>query len=206
MFCSYMSQIEKPGWHSRGYLPHYDANTLVQHVVFRTIGSLPNHVLENLGTSTPNARLTNVDLLLDQSTNDAVFSIPEYANIMQDALRYFDGDRYDLQAWCVMPNHVHVVLVTSPDVLLGKIVKSWKHSAAWSINKARGKSGSVFALDYFDRYVRNLRQAGTAIHYVEVNPVKAGLCPTAADWLWGSAYYRARGWQPRHDRLPMYLT
>lgn len=174
--------------------------------MFRTFGSLRADVLANDKSTTANARLAQIDLALDQSIDDAVFAVHEYADIVQDAMRYFDGSRYDLQAWCVMPNHVHVVLVTHPEHLLGNIVKSWKHSAAWSINRARGTSGAVFALDYFDRYMRNLRQAEAAIHYVEVNPVKAGLCADEADWPWSFACYRARGWQPCHDRLPVFLS
>lgn len=206
MFCSFIIKIAKPGWHIRVYLPHYDANTLVPHVVFRTFGSLPKQVLADLHSAEAATKLANIDFALDQSKDDAVFSVPAYANIMQNALRYFDGDRYDLQAWCVMPNHVHVVLVTHPEHLLGNIVKSWKHSAAWSINKARGTSGGVFALDYFDRYMRNLRQAEATIHYVEANPVRAGLCADCADWPWSSAFHRGRGWQPSHDRLPLFLS
>jgi putative transposase len=201
-----MSKIEKPGWHTRGYLPHYDQNTLLQHVVFRTFGSLPKHASKSLESQDHLKNCAAIDLALDQSRDGAIFSNTANAIIMQDALRYFDGDRYDLQAWCVMPNHVHVVIVTDHNVLLGSIIKSWKHSVAWSINKANGTNGSVFALDYFDRYIRNLRQAETAIHYVEVNPVKAGLCFNAADWPWSSAYHRANGWQPRRDRLPLFLS
>jgi putative transposase len=187
-------------------LPHYDANTVVQHVVFRTFGSLPNHILAKLGPQNEKPTSAQIDLVLDQSSHDAVFSEPTFAEIMQSALRYFDGDRYDLQAWCVMPNHVHVVFVPSQDALLGNIVKSWKHSVAWRINKLRSTRGSVFAPDYFDRYIRNLRQSETAIHYVEANPVKAGLCGRASDWPWGSAFHRANGWHPKHDRLPMFLS
>jgi putative transposase len=201
-----MSQIEKPGWHTRGYLPHFDANTLVQHVVFRTLGALPARVLENLARPKQPTDCAAIDAALDHSRDGAIFSDPTNADVMQAALRYFDGDRYDLQAWCVMPNHVHVVLVTDPNILLGSIVKSWKRSVAWSLNKALGTKGSVFALDYFDRYIRNLRQADTAIHYVEINPVKAGLCSRASDWPWSSAFQRAQGWRPRQDRLPLFLS
>jgi putative transposase len=201
-----MEQAEKPGWHTRGYLPHFDANTLLQHVVFRTFGSLPPHLVSSLALLDPAAKASALDLALDGSKHDLIFKNPIFADIMQEALRYFDGERYDLQAWCVMPNHVHVVLVTDPNILLGSIIKSWKHAVARRINQSRGAQGSVFALDYFDRFVRNLRQAETAIHYVEVNPVKAGLCQVAADWPWSSAHFRARGWTPRHDRLPVFLS
>lgn len=201
-----MHRTSKPGRHTRGYLPHFDANTLVQHVVFRTFASLPEDVVERLKSSDTRTKAANFDIALDNSSSGAIFLEPEFATLMQDALLYFDADRYDLQAWCIMPNHVHVVLVTDPQVRLGEIVKSWKHSVAWSVNKILGRKGAVFALDYFDRFIRNVRQAETVIHYVENNAVKAGLCASAAQWPWSSAYHRAKGWHPRHDRLPVFLS
>jgi putative transposase len=196
---------EKPGWHSRGYLPHYDANTLLQHVVFRTYGSLPQHVMNQISSAPPDLRRSLADMALDDSKLGRVFSDPNYAAIMQAALRHFDGDRYDLQAWCIMPNHVHVVLVTNPRVLMGRIIKSWKHSVARHINQLRKTSGPVFAPDYFDRFIRTLKQAEAALHYVEANPVKAGLVWEAAQHSWSSASARANGWTPRQDRLPIFI-
>jgi putative transposase len=200
-----MIEIVKPGWHARGYHPHFDANTLLQHVVFRTAGSLPNYVMEQTSAAVPQLKRGLIDDALDRSSLGKTFSEPKFAEIMQSALRFFDGDRYDLQAWCVMPNHIHVVLVTSPDVLLGRIVKSWKYKVALDVNRLKNKNGPVFAKDYFDRFIRNVRQAETAIHYVEANPVKAHLCDAASDWPWSSAFFRAQGWVPRHDRLPVFL-
>jgi putative transposase len=196
---------QKPGWHERGYLPHFDANTLLQHIVFRTAGSLPQHLIERANSAPAELRRSLMDDALDTSQRGCVFSDPICADIMQSALRFFDGDKYDLQAWCVMPNHVHVLLVTDPHVLMGRIVKSWKHSVAWRINKMHGTERPIFAKDYFDRFVRNLKQAETAIHYVEANPVKAKLVSEACAWQWSSASFRAQGWMPRHDRLPLFL-
>lgn len=200
-----MDRTQKPGWHERGYLPHVDANTLLQHVVFRTFGSLPKQVVREVETAPLFLQRSLIDEALDTSLNGHIFADPTYADIMQSALRYFDGDRYDLQAWCIMPNHVHVVLVTDPDVLLGAIVKSWKHSVAWRINKLQGTQGPIFAKDYFDRFVRNSRQAEAAINYVEANPVKAKMVNQSCAWQWSSVYFRAQGWVPRHDRLPLFL-
>jgi putative transposase len=200
-----MQPQEKPGWHESGYLPHVDANTLLQHIVFRTAGSLPRYVIERASSAPPALRRSLVDEALDSSSNGSLFSEQAYADVMQSALRFFDRDRYDLQAWCVMPNHVHVVLVTSPDVLLGTTIKSWKRFVSRQINEVRGTTGSVFASDYFDRFIRNVKQAETALHYVEANPVKAGIVQNASDYHWSSAYFRAKGWLPRTDRLPMFL-
>jgi putative transposase len=204
-FVLVLKQVVKPGWHGRGYLPHFDANTLLQHVVFHAFDALEGNVFAQVCSKPAEIRPSLVDQALDSSCFGQTFSDCDCADVMQSVLRFFDGDRYDLQAWCVMPNHVHVVLVTAPDVLLGQIIKSWKYAAALRINKLRGTSGPVFAKDYFDRFMRNLKQAETAIHYVEANPVKANLCLDGVDWPWSSAYFKAQGWRPNHDRLPLFL-
>jgi putative transposase len=204
MFCSNMETITKPGWHQRGYLPHFDAHTLLQHIIFRTHSALPKTVLDQASMLSANLGRAMMDRALDASSDGRIFSEPEFAEIMEEAVRFFDGQRYDLQAWCVMPNHVHVVLVVYPDVLLSKVVQSWKQAAALKINRILDKTGPVFALDYFDRFVRDLPQAQRLMHYVEANPVKAGLCANAEDWRWSSARARSLGWKACHERLPVF--
>jgi REP element-mobilizing transposase RayT len=189
----------------RGYLPHFDANTLVQHVVFRTANSLPNDILERARQHDSAQSRRMIDAALDGGQSGNLFKDPQFADLMQIGLRYFDGDRYDLQAWCIMPNHVHVLLVTAPNVLLGQIVKTWKSQATRLINAKTISSGPIFARDYFDRYIRNSLQMNRAIAYIEHNPIKAGLCQTREDWLWSSANAKQDGWLPSHARMPVFI-
>ena len=200
-----MIAIEKPGWHARGYHPHYEANTLVQHVVFRTFGSITPAILAKANTLSANEKSKLLDIWLDRGSQGRVFSDPDCAVIMENCLRYFDGDRYDLQAWCVMPTHVHVFLVTDSAVRIGQCVHSWKQAATRTLKQHLGQSGPFFAKDYFDRYCRTLKQSEATIGYIEANPVKAGLCADASGWPWSSAFARANGWSSRHDRLPLFL-
>lgn len=169
-----MKHVTKPGWHARGYLPHFDAACVVQHIV--------------LGAKA------------DVNLNDA-----SLAKLIEDTLLHFDGARYDLQAWCIMPDHVHIGVVFYPDQLMGKIVWAWK---SWITNqhmKATGQKSIIFHLDYFDRYVRTLDQAERLPSYIEKNPVKAGLVLDAADWRWSSAWHKALGWLPNQERLPVLM-
>jgi putative transposase len=201
-----MKALEKPGWRTRGYHPHYEANTLVQHVVFRTHGSIPPEMMAQAAMLTANEKSKLLDYWLDQGTTGATFANPDCAVIMEDCLRFFDHDRYDLQAWCVMPTHVHVFLVTYPDVRIGQCVHSWKQAATRNLKDCLNQAGPFFAKDYFDRFCRSLKQSEATIAYIEANPVKAGLCSNAAVWPWSSAFARGQGWSPRHDRLPVFLT
>lgn len=180
------------GWHDRGYLPHLDADGTIQHVVFRLQGSLPASTLDRLKSETDQTddqRLA-IDHELDLGYGPVWLSDPACADIVADAMVRFDGLKYDLLAWCVMPNHVHVLIREKAGWPLGAVIKSWKGYTARMINRRLERQGAFWAADYFDRYVRSREQYEGTIAYIEANPVKAGLCSEAADWSWSSA--RAR--------------
>jgi putative transposase len=197
--------MERKGWHSRGYIPHFDGSGLVQHVVLRTFNSLPKDTLEPLPNEETAQRRTRIDAALDRSQSGRTFAEEAAAQTMAQALKHFCGSRYDLLAWCVMPNHVHTVICAYPDHHLGQIVRSLKTFVTQEINRINQTSGPVFAKDYFDRYMRNGIQTERAIAYVENNPVSAGLCLEPHHWPWSSAFERAKGWKPRTGNLPIWL-
>jgi len=182
------AMTEHKGWNSRGYLPHLDAAAVIQHVTFRLHGSLPASVIDRLKADADEADyLSAVDDELDRGLGRAWLTDPDCAALVAEALRQFDGQRYDLLAWCVMPNHVHVVVRQVEGWPLGVVVKSWKSYTARMINRRLERQGPLWAADYFDRYVRNEEQLVGVIRYVEANPVKAGLCRHPEDWPFGSA-------------------
>ena len=188
------------GWHQRGYLPHLDAAALVQHITFRLKGSLPASVLERLKADDESSTcLGAVDDELDRGDGPTTLADEQCAAYVADALKHFDGQRYGLIAWCVMPNHVHVLVKQFEGWPLGMIVKSWKGYTARMINRRLGRQGSLWAADYFDRYVRDEGQLIGVIHYIEANPVKAGLCSRPEDWPFSSAGARA----PSPPRAPV---
>jgi REP element-mobilizing transposase RayT len=103
---------------------------------------------------------------------------------------HFDGDRYALHAWCVMPNHVHTLFTPQDDYKMSTIVHSWKSFTAHECNKLLGQTGRFWDREPFDRYIRNERHFRSTLAYIEENPVKAGLCNKPEDWLWSSARRR----------------
>lgn len=116
-----------------------------------------------------------------------VLGDPRVATLVQNAMRHFDAQRYDLLAWCVMPNHVHAVVTPlagyAPDVIL----HSWKSFSAHKANRLLGRSGPFWERESFDHLVRSIASLERFIRYVEQNPVAAGLCQTAVDWEFSSA-------------------
>jgi putative transposase len=176
------------GWHSRGYLPHFDSPETVQFVTFRLADSLPRNVVESLLLQDDGIRL--IDERLDAGLGACWLGRADVASLVQNALLHFDGDRYRLLAWCLMPNHVHAIIEILGTMSLSDIVKSWKSFTARQANTLLGRSGSFWHPDYFDRYMRNEGHLERTIEYVESNPVKAGLAGTAEDWPWSSARFR----------------
>ncbi|SMC18331.1 hypothetical protein SAMN02746041_00502, partial [Desulfacinum hydrothermale DSM 13146] len=106
------------GWYSRGYLPHLDAPALLQSITFRLADSLPQERLrqleQELATKPENERekwkRQRIEAWLDAGMGCCALRHPRLAALMQNTLWYFDGSRYRLLAWCVMPNHVHVLI------------------------------------------------------------------------------------------------
>ncbi len=126
--------------------------------------------------------------LLDAGHGEGLLARPEIGALVQQALRHFDGNRYFLHAWCVMPNHVHVLVTPLKGFSLSSLVHSWKSFTAKAINSALGREGTVWFEEYFDRAIRDEAHFSAAKDYIEDNPVKAGLCAAPGDWPFSSVH------------------
>jgi REP element-mobilizing transposase RayT len=102
------------------------------------------------------------------------------AELVEGALLHFDGRRYRLIAWCVMPNHVHALVETVEDWPLAGLVHSWKSFTSHEANRILKRSGEIWLREYHDRFIRDDRHFAKVVSYIESNPVKAGLVRTPA--------------------------
>ena len=126
------------GWHSRGYLPHFDGGDIVQVVTFRLADSLPKHMLDRWAIELAHLEKKNIELerrrrieaYLDTGIGTAWLRNRDVASMVQDSLLFFDGLRYRLPAWVIMPNHVHVLVKVEPGNSLSSILHSWKSFTA----------------------------------------------------------------------------
>ena len=132
-------------------------------------------------------RRERIESYLDQGKENSFLKHPKIAEAVQDALLHFDQVRYRLHAWVVMPNHVHSLFTPGMGHSLSGILQSWKSYAAKEANRFLGRRGRFWQEDYFDRYIRNPTHFEAAIEYIELNPVKAGLCVAAEEWPYSSA-------------------
>jgi len=141
---------EPRGWYSRGYLPHFDSPYVIQHITRRLADSLPHAVLEKMQAEAATvaddgkrkAELRRrIETYLDAGHSSCLLQKPEIAACVVDTWHRFDGERYHLLAWVVMPNHCHVLIEPLEGVPLGKIVLSWKNHTARFIDDYKSRTG-----------------------------------------------------------------
>jgi putative transposase len=89
-----MTRTDHAGWRSRGYLPHLDVPYIIQHVVFRLADSLPASAHDSITAVSAEGRADAIDEALDHGLGARDLATPEVAELVQNALLHFDGDRY----------------------------------------------------------------------------------------------------------------
>jgi len=183
--------MEHKGWYSRRYIPHFDVPEIRQMITFRLGDALPAHVVaawkERLAQESTPELWTNLEKYLDAGHGSCLLQQERVGRIVEDALLHFDGERYRLLAWVVMPNHVHVLAEMQEGYPLSKVAHSWKSYTAKRINDLLGRSGTLWQRELYDRYIRNENHLGSSINYIHQNPVKAGLVDNAEAWGFSSA-------------------
>ncbi|MFM9994257.1 MAG: transposase [Phycisphaerales bacterium] len=169
------------------------ADSLPQEVLIRWTGERDHTVrrAEQLGRPLSDAELRRlrelhserVEKWLDQGHGSCALRDPRIARLVRDALMYFDGQRYDLLAWCIMPNHVHAALRPHADQELSKILLSWKGFTGKRAREMLGGQGAFWQKESYDHIVRDARDLDRSIRYILANPAAAGL----VDWPWVGA-------------------
>jgi REP element-mobilizing transposase RayT len=128
-----------------------------------------------------------MDRLLDQARCGPTFlKQPAIAGLVLASLQYgSEIKHYDLHSWVIMPNHVHLLL--TPEVSVSKLLNSLKSVTARRANLFLQRTGQPFWQDEsYDRLVRDPDEFKRIQHYIESNPVAAGLAETAEQYPWSS--------------------
>ena len=125
-----------------------------------------------------------IEPTLNESHGGCWLKRPEIAGLVLEAMKFFDGDRYTLHAWSVMPNHVHAVLSPHDGHQLEKVLHSWKSSTGKKANELLGEAGSFWQEEYYDHVVRDEDDFRNQVRYILENPQKGN---AAGTWT-GSRY------------------
>jgi len=133
---------------------------------------------------------------LDRGHGDCWLRQEKAARTAEEILLEKNERDFQLQAWVIMPNHVHLV-VDVWDVPLAKLIGLWKGKSSRLINLGLKRRGHLWQDDYFDTLIRDEDHRKKAIHYTEANPAKACFVTNPRDWTWSSARRR-----DAYERLP----
>lgn len=173
----------------RDRLPHwYQDNTLV-FLTWRLADSLPKSAIAKI-TENRDAWLSSnpkpwkqsqafefnrrfilpLEEKLDAGLGDCVLRQPEIRAIVTNAFHQFDKERYHLDSYIIMPNHVHVLLILNPNHPLEAIVQSLKSFTSKAINQKLKRRGKLWQRSYWDRLIRSEKHLKWTRDYIARNP------------------------------------
>jgi len=216
---------------TRGDLPHWYVPGHPHFITYRLANTIPAIVLEewqrrfaekarvgahtDMPSDAHRMRLhkqffAEYDRYLDMHRERDWLSDPRVAEVIRENLYHHDGVKFQLLAWCVMHNHVHVVLqplevasthtaeagsfgygeIADRGSPLSSIMHSLKSYTANRANEILGRSGQFWQHESYDHWVRDLDELNRIVDYVIGNPVEAGLCRRPIEWRFSSAYDR----------------
>jgi len=177
-------------------LPHWSVDEGLYHVCFRLADSLPKdrigHLVEERRLLATKIAKTDedrwrmvqlsrsIDKGLDQGWGNCLMRQTQVAEIMKASILHFNDERYDLFAWCIMPNHVHLIIQPRAGFHLDVILHSIKSFSANEINRVLGRSGPVWMKESFDHLIWSEASFRRHLEYVRTNPMIAGLF----NWPW----------------------
>jgi putative transposase len=216
---------------TRRNLPHWYVRGAAHFVTFRLAGTLPREVVARLqqrkadllqarqpaGLTTAQFRerahkqlFAAYDESLDADQSVRWLADPRIAALVRGSLYHLHAQKYGLLAYCIMPNHVHVLFVpfdmprspveveAAEDVgeradgesPLSSIMHSLKGYTAHEANRLLGRSGSFWQHESYDHWVRDEDELERIVAYINANPVRAKLATQSHDWYWCSAHDR----------------
>jgi REP element-mobilizing transposase RayT len=183
-------------------LPHWRQGSVPVFVTFRLADSLPAQLLRDWFNRREMFLRANpgpwdeateacyhalfseeLDRHLDAAHGSCALRDPRIARIVADRLRHFNGTRYDLLSYVIMPNHVHLLFTVRDGESLADILKSWKGVSSRLIHKNQLSDMKPFwQPDYYDRLVRGVDHFNAIMDYIRDNPAKARLSTGFVLW------------------------
>ncbi len=193
----------------RRHLPHLYLPNAVYFITFRLAGSLPYHAIEELQEKSRLQKkhkisFVDFDRALEKTIGDVGWlAHAAIADMIAEAIRFQDGKEFRLVAFCIMPNHVHLVIGLGDCDMLGhvrqvsnlsnktmsEIMHSLKRYTARKANKILMRSGPFWQDESYDHVIKDDAELERIINYVVYNPVKAGLVKNWRDWKWNYSIF-----------------
>lgn len=197
----------------RRNLPHYQPSRGTFFITFRLANSLPKAVMARLKQEYKcsieaknqnkskkrkirKAYFKNFDQYLDRAESGRNWlKEDKIAQIVADKIHDFDSQKYTLICYCIMPNHVHLLVEISNEyerddfratklLPLTDMLRLIKGSTAHEANKILNRGGQFWQHENYDHLIRDYNELERLIQYILQNPVKAGLVDNWQNWKW----------------------
>lgn len=181
----------------RRNLPHIQPYGGEFFCTFRLANTLSKEMLEGyrqrvLEDDQHKISLKELDNLLDRlSSGNYWLNNDEVAQVVANKIHQLDADKYELRCYCIMPNHVHLLLklftqdeygFKESEYPLTKVLKLIKGGSAYEANKILDRSGQFWKHESCDHLLRSHKDRNPIIRYILQNPVKAELTNNWEDW------------------------
>ena len=196
-------------------LPHWRQDGATYFVTYRLADSLPQTKLNELRAlkrawehkhgsyrtkeawdTLARDTMRRVEGWLDQGMGTCSLCDRRVASAVAKTMCHFDGNRYELGSYVVMPNHVHVIIrpLVPADYPLEGILQSWKGYLSREFNQILGSSGRVWQNESFDRIIRHPEHLWRALQYIGRNPSLAKV-PIDVHRPWVRPEWESIGWK-----------
>lgn len=177
-------------------LPHWAQGDAVQFITFRLADSLPQDKLDEYRdlrkqlyyendnytrTGQIQQMIDKIDLWLDRGSGESLLQDAAVRDIIVKALDFWNNERYELLAYVIMPNHVHILLIPSSNDDIYSTIQFLKRFTAVNINRYLKRRGSVWESDIFDRMPRDNEEYNHYLEYIIDNPKHL---PSSSYTLW----------------------
>ena len=132
-------------------------------------------------------RIDKIEQYLDQGSGSCILGESKCARIVRDSILFNHERLYELIAWVVMPNHVHLLARFGEGQSHSKANHSLKSFTAHELKKIHPEMPTIWQSETFDRYIRSEDHYLSRVQYIHDNPVVAKLCENREDFPWSSA-------------------
>ena len=186
LFLKRREEISRTKW---GNLPHWQQLDTLQFVTLRLGDSLPQQAIREIKKYQESLIIHHPlpwdaetsqqfsDLigryeaqLLDNGYGSCLLKEPTLRRWVSDAINHMDGQKADIYAYVIMPNHIHILLCPFPGIRLNQLIGSLKSYSSHNINKTINRTGSIWNTEFHDRMIRSLDHFNYCIEYIRRNP------------------------------------
>lgn len=172
---------ELKGWYKRKNLPHLDCDEVIQFITYRLFDSVPK---DQISRWRDELEITDLTTRCSTKYKQLLKRISEYEDsgygacylknsmiydIVKNSFLFYDGRKYDLIKWVIMPNHIHIVIKQKPGVSLPTIIQNWKSYTSSEANKILNRKGEFWMDNYYDTYIRDDEHLEAVIKYIDKN-------------------------------------